>query len=74
MNNEKDRVSDTIVKKIEEFERAGNFFEDVENDPPSRVLMPDEIDYYRSSVIQKMTSVTMLSAGIFTSRSPIKSI
>ncbi len=54
--NEQHRSADrvAIVKKIEEFERAGNFFEDVENDPPSRVLMPDEIDYYRSSVIQKM--------------------
>ncbi|MBR6935864.1 MAG: 1-acyl-sn-glycerol-3-phosphate acyltransferase [Clostridia bacterium] len=46
-----DRVA--IVKKIEEFERIGNYFEDVENDPPSRVLMPDEIEYYRSSIIQK---------------------
>lgn len=38
-----DRVA--ILKKIREFERAGRFNEDVENDPPSQVLMPDDIDY-----------------------------
>ncbi|MCR5694908.1 MAG: 1-acyl-sn-glycerol-3-phosphate acyltransferase [Clostridia bacterium] len=47
-----DRVA--IVKKIEEFERRGNFFEDVENDPPSKELLPNEIDYYRKGVVQKI--------------------
>ncbi len=47
----KDRVE--ILRKIEEYERAGRFDEDVEDDPPSRVLMPDEIDYLRRSFIKK---------------------
>lgn len=42
-----------IIKKIEEYEREGRFDEDVEDDPPSRMLMPDEIDYYRKGLYKK---------------------
>ena len=48
----KDRVE--IVKKIEEFERDGRFFEDVEDDPPTKPLLPDDIDYLKKSPIDKM--------------------
>ncbi len=41
----KDRVE--ILKKIEQYEREGRFDEDVEEDPPGRMLMPDEIEYIR---------------------------
>ena len=47
-----DRVA--IVKKIEEYERAGKFDVDVEDDPPTRELLPDEIDYLRKSPIAKI--------------------
>ncbi len=47
-----DRVA--ILEKIEEYEAAGRFVEDVEEDPPSRTLMPDEIDYFRSSPIARL--------------------
>lgn len=47
-----DRVS--ILKKIEEYERLGKFDQDVEDDPPSRVLMPDEIDYFRKGKSQQI--------------------
>ncbi len=47
-----DRVA--IVKKIEEYERAGRFDEDVEEDPPSRMLMPDEIDYLKKSTADRL--------------------
>ena len=47
----KDRV--TIRAKIEEYERAGRFDEDVEEDPPTRELKPDEVDYYRRSPLAK---------------------
>ena len=40
-----DRVA--IVDKINLFEQEGRFDEDVEDDPPGRVLMPDAIDYLR---------------------------
>ena len=44
----KDRVD--IVKKIEQYEREGRFAEDVEADPPSRTLMPEDIDYLKVSI------------------------
>ena len=47
-----DRVA--VIKKIEEYERDGKFDIDVEEDPPSRVLMPDEVDYYRRGFYKKM--------------------
>ena len=46
-NRAEDRVA--ILKKIEAYERQGRFDEDVEDDPPSRMLMPDEIDYLHKS-------------------------
>ncbi|MCQ2523408.1 MAG: 1-acyl-sn-glycerol-3-phosphate acyltransferase [Lachnospiraceae bacterium] len=39
-----------IVEKIEKFEREGRFDEDVEEDPPGRMLMPDEIDYLHKDI------------------------
>ena len=52
----KTRASDrvAIVEKIAEFERQGRFSEDVEDDPPSRMLMPDEIDYLRKSPLARI--------------------
>ncbi|MBQ7646817.1 MAG: 1-acyl-sn-glycerol-3-phosphate acyltransferase, partial [Clostridia bacterium] len=55
MNREQrspDRVE--ILKKIEEYERAGRFDEDVENDPPSKVLLPEDIDYFRKGILEKV--------------------
>lgn len=43
-----------ITKRIEQYEREGKFDLDVEDDPPTRVLMPDEIDYMRSSLSDKL--------------------
>ena len=34
-----------ILEKIAQYEREERFDEDVENDPPSRVLLPEEIEY-----------------------------
>lgn len=47
-----DRVE--ILRKIEEYERAGRFDEDVEQDPPSKVLMPEDIDYIKKSRTEKL--------------------
>ena len=47
-----DRVA--ILQKIEEYEKQGRFDEDVEDDPPSRVLQPDEIEYVHKSIRQKL--------------------
>jgi len=39
-----------ILKKIEEYEKMGNFDTDVENDPPSSPLLPDDIDYLKKKL------------------------
>jgi len=47
-----DRVA--ILQKIEQYELEGRFDEDVEEDPPGRVLMPDEIEYIQKSTSDKL--------------------
>ena len=55
-----------IVKKIEEYEQEGKFDIDVEDDPPSRELLPNEIDYLRRSPIAKIrTSISYIMAKRF---------
>lgn len=39
-----------IVDRIARLEKEGRFDEDVEDDPPGRPLLPDEIDYMRKGV------------------------
>lgn len=48
----KDRVE--VLRKIEEYEKAGRFDEDVEDDPPGKTIQPDEIDYINKSISQKL--------------------
>ena len=47
-----DRVE--ILRKIEQYEKEGRFDEDVENDPPGRVLLPDEIEYLQKGITDKL--------------------
>lgn len=62
-----DRVA--VVKKIEDYEKEGRFDEDVEEDPPSKALMPDQIDYIRKNWIDKTkTKVAYGTARIFYKR------
>ena len=49
MNQDPSRL--VILEKISQLEREGRFDEDVENDPPSRVLQPEEIEYVRKGVL-----------------------
>ena len=42
-----------VLSKIEQYEREGRFFEDVEADPPSK-LLPENIDYLKRSFIGRM--------------------
>lgn len=48
----KDRVE--VLKKIEQYEREGKFDIDVEQDPPGKTLMPDEIDYIHKSISDRL--------------------
>ena len=34
-----------ILQRIEAYEKAGRFDEDVEDDPPAKELLPNEVDY-----------------------------
>ena len=55
-----------LVKKIELYESQGRFDEDVEDDPPSRMIMPDEIDYLRRSIFAKIkTKIAHMKAKVF---------
>lgn len=48
----KDRL--LVLDKIAKYEREGRFDEDVEEDPPTRELLPDEIDYLRKKATSKI--------------------
>lgn len=48
----KDRLR--ILERIAEYEKAGTFDIDVEDDPPAPTLMPDQIDYERKSLSAKL--------------------
>ncbi len=48
----KDRVE--VLKKIEQYEREGKFDVDVEEDPPGKTLMPDDIDYIHKSIRDRL--------------------
>lgn len=52
MEKSQDRLD--ILKKIEEYERDGKFDIDVENDPPSRELKPNEVDYLNKKLTSKI--------------------
>ena len=48
----RDRVE--VLARIEEYERCGKFDVDVENDPEGAVLMPDDIEYIKKTLVQKI--------------------
>lgn len=50
---QKDPSRVAIVKKIEEFERLGKWSTDVEEDPPTVPLEPDQVDYLNKKLINK---------------------
>lgn len=43
-----------IIEKIKEYEAKGLFDRDVENDPPSRELLPGEIEYVKKGAIARL--------------------
>ena len=53
LNATRDAERVAVVKRIEALEREGNFLKDVENDPPTKPLLPHEIDYFRRSFLAK---------------------
>lgn len=61
MEKSKERVE--ILAKIEELEKRGIFDQDVENDPPSLELFPDQIDYLHKKLKTKILTHLTLKAG-----------
>jgi len=53
-NKSKDRLM--IMDKIAKLEREGRFDEDVEEDPPTKELLPEDIDYLRTKLRSKIKS------------------
>ncbi len=43
-----------IIAMREQYEKEGRFDEDLEDDPPSRMLMPDEVDYLRRNMTNRL--------------------
>lgn len=46
-----------VLNKIEEFERDGKFDIDVEDDPPTKPLLPEKSDYLRKKIHHKINRV-----------------
>ncbi len=46
-----------VLKKIDEYELAGRFDEDVENDPPAPTLEPGQVDFERKKLSSKIKAV-----------------
>ena len=53
-----------ILKKIEEYERKELWDQDVENDPPSPVLMPNKVDYLNKKLSSKIKTFIANKMGI----------
>ena len=57
----KDRVE--VLQKMEEYERKGIFDLDVEQDPPGKVLMPEDIEYIKDSAAEKLKTEMAFQAA-----------
>lgn len=56
-NNEPTKLTRVeVLRRIEAYEKAGIFDQDVEEDPPARELLPNEVDYLRKSVKSKLST------------------
>lgn len=55
MEQSKERLM--VAEKIALYEKEGRFNEDVEPDPPSRQIMPDEVDYLNKKLSSKFMTV-----------------
>lgn len=62
-----DRVA--VLNKISSYEKNGTFDVDAEDDPPSRTLMPDEINYLENGIFKRIkTAFAFAAARLFVRR------
>ena len=52
MNKNNERLQ--IIEKIKEYEKAKRFNDNVENDPPTIPLNPEDVDYLRIKKLNKV--------------------
>ena len=57
----KDRLE--VLKKIEELEKEGKFDIDVEEDPPTIELMPNQVDYLNKKIMSKTKTIVANKIG-----------
>lgn len=60
---EKDKYRLEVLRKIENLEKEGRFDIDVEDDPPTIVLTPENIDYLRTSMTSKIKRIFANKVG-----------
>lgn len=60
---EKDKHRLEVLRKIENLEKEGKFDIDAENDPPTIVLTPENIDYLRTSMTSKIKRIFANKVG-----------
>lgn len=60
---EKDEYRLEVLRKIENLEKEGRFDVDVEDDPPTIVLTPENIDYLRTSMTSKIKRIFANKVG-----------
>ena len=60
---EKSQYRQEVLKKIEELERTRKFDIDVENDPPTIVLTPENVDYLRRKMSSKLKRIFANKVG-----------
>lgn len=62
-NAKRDPGRVAILKKIEQYEREGRFGEDVEDDPPTKPLLPDDINYLRRDPVSAAKTALAFTAA-----------
>ena len=60
---EKSQYRMEVLKKIEKLEKEGKFDVDAEDDPPTIVLTPENIDYLREKMTSKIKRVFANEVG-----------
>ena len=63
INEEKQKERIEILKKIESLEESGDFDVDVEDDPPTITLLPDDVDYLNKKTTNKIKSKIAYKVG-----------
>ena len=62
----KDNISENrlkVLNKIEQYEKEGRFNENVEDDPPAKELLPNQVDYLNKKLSSKIMTYLVNKKG-----------